>query len=128
MAERHQEVSVAYFPSYEIVNDELRDYRFYKPDMLHPSDQAVDYIFERLAATYFSEATHAFIKAWEPIREALNHRPFNPDSEAYKAFGQNHEEIRCVEKAISRAVVIPLRKIATQNFLLIILLQVMDNK
>ena len=54
--------------------------------MLHPSDQAVDYIFERLAATYFSEATHAFIKAWEPIREALNHRPFNPDSEAYKAF------------------------------------------
>ena len=86
MAERHQEVSVAYFPSYEIVNDELRDYRFYKPDMLHPSDQAVDYIFERLAATYFSESTHAFIKSWEPIREALNHRPFNPDSEAYKAF------------------------------------------
>lgn len=86
MAERHQEVSVAYFPSYEIVNDELRDYRFYKPDMLHPSDQAVDYIFERLATTYFSEATHAFIKSWEPIREALNHRPFNPDSEAYKAF------------------------------------------
>ena len=86
MAERHQDVSVAYFPSYEIVNDELRDYRFYKPDMLHPSDQAVDYIFERLAATYFSESTHAFIKAWEPIREALNHRPFNPDSEAYKTF------------------------------------------
>ena len=86
MAERHQEVNVAYFPSYEIVNDELRDYRFYNPDMLHPSDQAVDYIFERLAATYFSESTHAFIKAWEPIREALNHRPFNPDSEAYKAF------------------------------------------
>lgn len=86
MAERHQAVSVAYFPSYEIVNDELRDYRFYKPDMLHPSDQAVDYIFERLATTYFSESTHAFIKSWEPIREALNHRPFNPDSEAYKAF------------------------------------------
>lgn len=81
-----------YFPSYEIMNDELRDYRFYKPDMLHPSDQAVDYIFERLAATYFSDTTRAFLKEWEPIREALNHRPLHPESEEYQRFKQQTEE------------------------------------
>ena len=44
---------VAYFPAYEIVNDELRDYRFYKADMLHPNEQAVEYIWERLVDMYF---------------------------------------------------------------------------
>jgi lysophospholipase L1-like esterase len=77
---------IAYFPSYEIVNDELRDYRFYQPDMLHPSDQAVDYIYERLAAVYFSSATTQFLQRWEPIREALAHRPFHPESDAYQSF------------------------------------------
>lgn len=86
MAERHQDVSVAYFPSYEIVNDELRDYRFYKPDMLHPSDQAVEYIYDRMADAFFSDTTRHFLNEWKPIREALHHRPFNPDSEEYKAF------------------------------------------
>lgn len=76
----------SYFPSYEIVNDELRDYRFYKEDMLHPSDQAVDYIYQRMAETFFSPSTFGFLKAWEPIREALAHRPFNPESEEYKSF------------------------------------------
>lgn len=79
---------IDYFPSYEIMNDELRDYRFYKPDMLHPTDQAVEYIFERLAAAYFSDATNTFLKAWKPIKEALAHRPFHPESEEYKAFMQ----------------------------------------
>lgn len=49
-----------YFPSYEIMDDELRDYRFYAPDMLHPSDQAVDYIWERLGEVYFTKATLNF--------------------------------------------------------------------
>lgn len=75
-----------YFPAYEIVDDELRDYRFYAPDMLHPTEQAVDYIYERMAETFFSEATVNFIKAWKPIKEALAHKPFNPDSEEYQAF------------------------------------------
>lgn len=75
-----------YFPAYEIVLDELRDYRFYQPDMLHPSQQAVDYIYERFADTYFSAGTFAFLKEWEPLRQALGHRPFNPDSEEYKEF------------------------------------------
>lgn len=80
---------VAYFPSYEIVNDELRDYRFYQEDMLHPSSQAVDYIFERFADTYFSKETIEFIKAWKPIHEAFMHRPLHPESTEYKAFLTN---------------------------------------
>ncbi|MDY6241251.1 MAG: GSCFA domain-containing protein [Prevotella sp.] len=77
---------VAYFPSYEIINDELRDYRFYQPDMLHPSAQAVDYIYEKFSAAYFSADTFRFLEAWKPIREALGHRPLHPESEAYKQF------------------------------------------
>ena len=75
-----------YFPAYEIVNDELRDYRFYAPDMLHPSQQAVDYIWERFADTFFSSKTKAFMSEWLPIKAALNHRPFNPDSAEHRAF------------------------------------------
>lgn len=75
-----------YFPSYEIMNDELRDYRFYAPDMLHPSDQAVDYIWERLGEVYFTKATVEFLKAWKPLREALAHKPFHPESTEYKNF------------------------------------------
>lgn len=86
LAAERPDVSVTYFPSYEIVNDELRDYRFYKPDMLHPSDQAVEYIYDRMADAFFSDTTRHFLNEWKPIREALNHRPFNPDSEEYKAF------------------------------------------
>lgn len=88
-ASAHQ---INYFPSFEILNDELRDYRFYKPDMLHPSDQAVDYIFERIASTYFSDATVTFLKEWKPIREALNHRPIHPESEEYQRFKRQTED------------------------------------
>ena len=83
------ELGVDYFPSYEIMNDELRDYRFYAPDMLHPSDQAVEYIYQRLAETYFSPATHDFLRLWQPIRQALAHRPFDPDSADYQQFRQH---------------------------------------
>ena len=78
--------AVAYFPAYEIVNDELRDYRFYASDMLHPSQQAVDYIWERLVETYFSAEAKTFIAEWAPLKAALNHKPFEPDSNEYKAF------------------------------------------
>ena len=77
---------VYYFPAYEIVNDELRDYRFYAPDMLHPSQQAVDYIWERFVAIVFSDSTREYLREWKPIKEALAHRPFNPDSDAYRSF------------------------------------------
>lgn len=82
----------SYFPAYEIVNDELRDYRFYKEDMLHPSNQAVAYIWERFSAAYFSKETNAFLEKWRPIKAALNHRPFNPDSEEHQIFMQRTQE------------------------------------
>ena len=84
--------SVAYFPSYEIVNDELRDYRFYQEDMLHPSEQAVSYIYERLSETFFSPATLHFLEQWHPIRKALEHRPFNPQSAEYQQFLRKAQE------------------------------------
>jgi len=74
-----------YFPAYEIVNDELRDYRFYKEDMLHPSDQTVEYIWQRLSEVYLSDEAKAFLAEWAPIKAVLNHKPFDPDSEDYKA-------------------------------------------
>lgn len=74
-----------YFPAYEIVNDELRDYRFYKEDMLHPSDQAVEYIWQRLSEVYLSSEAKAFLKEWAPLKAVLNHKPFDPDSEDYRA-------------------------------------------
>lgn len=82
----------SYFPAYEIVNDELRDYRFYKEDMLHPSDQTVAYIWERFSAAYFSKETNAFLEKWRPIKAALNHRPFNPDSKEHQVFVQRTQE------------------------------------
>ena len=73
-----------YFPTYEILNDELRDYRFYKEDMLHPSDQTVEYIWERLSDVYLSAEAKAFLKEWAPLKAVLNHKPFDPDSEEYR--------------------------------------------
>lgn len=78
--------SLYYFPAYEIVNDELRDYRFYTPDMLHPTDQAVEYIWQRLVETCFSDAAKQYLEEWQPLKRALAHRPFNPESEEYLHF------------------------------------------
>lgn len=78
--------NVVYFPAYEIVNDELRDYRFYREDMLHPTDQAVEYIWQRFGETFFSKQTRKFLEEWHPIKAALAHRPFNPEAEEYKKF------------------------------------------
>jgi hypothetical protein len=85
---RHQTSSIPlhYFPSYEILMDELRDYRFYASDMLHPSSQAVDYIWERLVEACFSSGSKHFLEEWRPLRQALAHKPFHPESPAYKEF------------------------------------------
>ena len=83
---------VYYFPAYEIVNDELRDYRFYKADMLHPNEQAVEYIWEQLVATCFSAEAKKFLEEWRPIKEALAHRPFHPEAAAYQDFIKKTKE------------------------------------
>ena len=72
--------------AYEIVNDELRDYRFYAEDMLHPSSQAVEYIWQRLSEVYLSDAAKLFLQEWQPLKAALNHKPFNPESQEYRIF------------------------------------------
>lgn len=75
-----------YFPSYEIMIDELRDYRFYADDMMHPSPLAIQYIWECFCNCYFTPSTLSFLKEWNKIRQGLAHRPFNPESEAYQTF------------------------------------------
>ncbi len=75
-----------YFPSYEIMMDELRDYRFYADDMAHPAALAVDYIWQRFGQAIFSDKTHELIKHIERIIAATEHRPFNPESDAHRTF------------------------------------------
>lgn len=77
---------VEYFPSYEIMMDDLRDYRFYKPDMIHPNEVAEQYIFEKFSETYFDHQLKDFIRIWQPIRKALEHKPFNEKSVSHQRF------------------------------------------
>ncbi|WP_375325439.1 GSCFA domain-containing protein [Flagellimonas sp. GZD32] len=78
--------NVSYFPSYEIMMDELRDYRFYANDMVHPNDLAIDYIWERFKSVWISEADYSVMDKVDAVQKGLQHRPFNPESEAYKKF------------------------------------------
>ncbi len=80
---------IYYFPSYEILMDELRDYRFYKEDMIHPSDVAIDYIMERFTKMFFKEDTIQLIITIEKIIVASKHRPFNSDTDEYILFCKN---------------------------------------
>jgi hypothetical protein len=75
-----------YFPSYEITMDELRDYRFYAEDMLHPSKIAIDYIWEKFASGWISPEAIQVMDEVDAIRKALAHRPFNPDSVSHRNF------------------------------------------
>lgn len=86
-----------YFPSYEILLDELRDYRFYAEDMHHPSAQAIDYIWTRLAQCGFSTQTMQYLKDYEPIRKGLLHRPLQANAEEEKA---RRADLECRAKAI----------------------------
>ncbi len=92
LAQNAERGMLSYFPAYEIVNDELRDYRFYAEDMIHPSRQAVEYIWERLVDTYFTDGAKRYLDEWRPLKEALGHRPFNADSEEYRLFMQKTRE------------------------------------
>lgn len=82
----YQLSTLNYFPSYEIMMDELRDYRFYAEDMIHPSQTAIDYIWKRFSETYISEEALHTLQEIESIQKALNHRSSNPESEQHKKF------------------------------------------
>ena len=83
--------NIHYFPSYEIMMDELRDYRFYSEDMLHPNKTAVNYIWERFQSVWISSESIQTMEEVDTIQKGINHRPFNPKSEQYKEFLQKLE-------------------------------------
>ena len=77
---------VAYFPAYELLLDELRDYRFYADDMTHPSALAEEYIWDRFSTMFFTDATRTLISRWDDVKRALGHHPFRPESDEYRQF------------------------------------------
>ena len=90
-----------YFPSYEIMMDELRDYRFYAEDMLHPSKTAIDYIWERFVETHIDETSYPIMEEVASIQKGLAHKPFNPNSKTHQHFLENlNHKIECLQKKI----------------------------
>jgi len=85
---------VSYFPAYEIMMDELRDYRYYASDMIHPSEVAVDYIWKRFSDTYFSAETIQIKAELEQLARDLNHRPLHTESEEFVNFQSKLEKKR----------------------------------
>jgi hypothetical protein len=81
--------NISYLPTYEIVLDELRDYRFFADDMAHPSKKAVEYIWERIREEMIDEKSNLIIKEWGKIKQGLNHRLMSADKEAYTSFLNN---------------------------------------
>ncbi|MFM7856477.1 MAG: GSCFA domain-containing protein [Flammeovirgaceae bacterium] len=87
---RLQELNdVHYFPAFELMMDDLRDYRFYKTDRIHPTDEAEEYIGEKFADCFFDESTKKILNEWHEIKSALHHKPFQPKTVAHQAFLQN---------------------------------------
>lgn len=77
---------VEYFPAYEMIIDDLRDYRFYKADMIHPTTEAEDYIWEKFMERYFSSGLKEFVKKWKDVSSALRHKPFHPQTSSHQQF------------------------------------------
>ena len=102
-----------YFPSYEILIDDLRDYRYYADDLAHPSKMAVDYVWERFCEAILSPETREMLPRIAQIVSAAEHRPFNPDSESHKAFCR-----KMIEKAEAmREIDFSLEKSAFERYL-----------
>ena len=95
-------VQSSYFPSFEILMDELRDYRFYEADMIHPSQASIDHIWEQFNNTWIASETLVLQKKIAAIRQGLSHRPFNKDSEGHQKFLKNlQQKISEVKKELS---------------------------
>jgi len=84
--QKHYPANTSYFPAYELLIDELRDYRFYAEDMCHPSQTSIQYIWDRFIETYLSKPTQQLLYEIKDILKLINHKPFNPQSETYKQF------------------------------------------
>lgn len=81
-----------YFPSYEIMMDELRDYRFYAEDMIHPNQTAIDYIWDKFLKIWISKDTHKVMEAVDVVQKGLMHKPFNANSEEHQEFLKHLKE------------------------------------
>jgi hypothetical protein len=82
--------AACYFPAYELLMDDLRDYRFYAPDMVHPSESAVEYVWSCFSNAFFSDDTKVLCHAIERISTAARHRPFHPNTPGHHAFQEQH--------------------------------------
>ena len=82
---------LVYFPSYEIMMDELRDYRFYSKDMIHPNETAIQYLWEGFTKAWISEDAFKTMNIVEEIQKGLSHKPFNPQSDLHLSFEQKLE-------------------------------------
>jgi len=89
---RAESRNISYFPSYELMMDELRDYRFYEADMVHPNQLAIDYIWERFVEVWISPNSFPTMKKVVEVQSALHHRPFNSQSEQHRTFEKSLEE------------------------------------
>jgi len=105
LLEEHPEIE--YFPAYEIMMDELRDYRFYGDDMLHPGNTGIQYIWERFSQTYIKKSTFKLMDQVEEIVKARNHKPFRPKSLEYQKFLK--KQIEKTEQLIDKHPHINLR-------------------
>ncbi|MDO3693236.1 GSCFA domain-containing protein [Wenyingzhuangia sp. chi5] len=77
---------VAYFGSYEMMMDDLRDYRFYEADMIHPNQVAIDYIWEQFSKVWISENSQSYFKRIASVQQSKLHKPFQPDSQSHQSF------------------------------------------
>ena len=81
-----QNENASYFPAYEIISDELRDYRFYKDDLVHPTALAINYVWEKFSETYLTENTKELVSKIEQLKRAVHHKPFHFESEEHQRF------------------------------------------
>lgn len=78
--------NTSYFPAYELMLDTLRDYQYYKEDLIHPNEKAVEFIGEQFAQAYFDSASKDWVRKLAPVQNELNHRPLHPESESFRKF------------------------------------------
>jgi hypothetical protein len=93
---------ITYFPAYELLVDDLRDYRFYKEDMLHPTLMAENYIWEKFTGAYFENEFQTFTREWDTVLRAKEHKPFHPESAPHQQFIQNMlEKLRALQDKVN---------------------------
>ena len=97
--------NIHYFPAFEIMMDDLRDYRFYGDDLIHPSYKAINYIWEKFCKGFMDDDLLDFINKWGEIRKNLNHRPFHPETKSHRKFLTNTlEKLRQLSDTVNLEV------------------------